>query len=73
MTDVAKMIIAFGVRLGAILGSRTTADASEPTAVRIGDRLELPVDGALIERITGTRLQLHRPTPREVGMVHDVP
>lgn len=45
------------------------ASAGEP--VEIGSRLELFIDGHLIEKLTGARQVLHHPTPREVAMVHD--
>jgi len=50
----------------------STARASGP--IDIGSRLELMVDDYLIERMSGgARLQLHRPTPRQIVMVHDKP
>jgi len=51
---------------------RLAAKPSE--AVEIGSRLELFVDGCLIEQLTGgARLTLHHPTPREVAIVFDKP
>lgn len=48
------------------------AAAGEPTA--IGSRLELFVDDALIDRMTGdVALRLNAPTAREVSIVHDAP
>ncbi len=48
-----------------------TATAAEPIA--IGSRLEPLVDDYLIDTMTGARLVLNRPTPREVAIVHDAP
>jgi hypothetical protein len=45
--------------------------AAEP--IDLGSRLELFVDDYLIETMTGVRLALHRPTRREVVIVHDAP
>ncbi len=46
--------------------------AEEP--VTIGSRLELFVDEALIDRLGGdTRLEIHKPTPREVVFTTDKP
>jgi hypothetical protein len=39
----------------------------------IGSRLELLVDGYLIEQLDGARLRLHHPTPQEVSIVFDKP
>jgi hypothetical protein len=40
----------------------------------IGSRRELFVDRALVERLAGgAELRLHRPTPRELVIVHDAP
>ena len=39
--------------------------------IDIGSRLELMVDDYLIARMEGARLRLHRPQPREVGLVLD--
>ena len=51
---------------------RAVTLANEPTD--IGDRRELFVDSALIQKIGGqARQQLHCPTPREVVMQHDEP
>ena len=48
------------------------AGAAEP--VNIGSRLELFVDDYLIEKMEGgAELILHRPTPRELAVVHDAP
>ena len=41
--------------------------------IDIGNRLELFVDDFLIERMEGVSRQLHRPTPREVALVRDIP
>ncbi len=39
--------------------------------IEIGSRLELFVDDYLIDELDGARQVLHRPTPREVAIVHD--
>ncbi len=41
--------------------------------IEIGSRLELMVDDYLVEKFDGARLEMHRPTPREVAIVHDEP
>ncbi|MBN1294499.1 MAG: hypothetical protein JXB48_21860, partial [Candidatus Latescibacteria bacterium] len=49
------------------------AYANEPP-VFIGSRSELMVDNYLIEKMDDTLdLRLHKPTPREIVMVHDAP
>lgn len=45
--------------------------ADEP--IQIGSRLELFADGFLVHSMTGASLELHRPVPREVAIVHDTP
>ena len=47
--------------------------ASQNEAIDIGSRLELLIDERLVHRMTGARLTLHRPTPREVAIVHNEP
>ncbi|MCK5806204.1 MAG: hypothetical protein KAI66_25455, partial [Lentisphaeria bacterium] len=56
-------------RLYAILVIACAVNAA-PT-IDIGTHRELFVDDFLIERMEGVRLQLHRPVPREVAVVHD--
>ena len=47
---------------------------SQPSPVDVGSHLELSADEFLIEEIKGeARLQLQRPTPREVVLVTDRP
>ena len=41
--------------------------------IDIGSRRELFVDEHLIDRMEGAELELHRPMPREVAIVHDAP
>ncbi len=53
--------------------SASRADAAPPVPIDVGSRLELFVDGLLIDKLNGTRLQLHRPTPREVAFTFDAP
>ena len=43
------------------------------TPIDIGSRLELLVDGYLIDRMNGASLMLHSPTPQEVSVVFDRP
>ena len=51
-----------------------TSVRSQPVPVNVGSRLELLADKFLIEKIKGeARLQLQRPTPREVVLVTDRP
>lgn len=52
-----------------VIAGATVATASDP--INMGTRRELFVDEFLIERMDGARLQLHRPVPREVAVVHD--
>ncbi len=46
---------------------------TDATPIDLGSRLEPMVDDFLIERMTGARLRLHHPQPREVGLVLDRP
>ncbi len=67
MTTIRSLFLApFGVCL---LLSMVVAE--EP--IRIGSRRELMVDRHLIDKMTGVRLVLHHPTPREIVLVHDKP
>ncbi len=43
------------------------------TPIDIGSRLELFVDGYLIDRMHGASLMLHSPSPQEVSLVFDQP
>ena len=47
--------------------------ASDPEVIDVGARRELFVDRYLIESMDGAELRLHRPTPREIAIVHDQP
>lgn len=42
-------------------------------AIDIGSNLEPFIDDFLIQKLSRSRLVLHRPTPREVAIVHDEP
>ena len=55
--------------------SPTTRDsaATQPAARNIGSGLQLFVDDYLIEEMTGARLKLHNPMPREVVFPFDAP
>ena len=62
-------------RLSLIFGVCVWAAApcwsAEPT--NIGSRLELFVDDALIERLSGAEQRLHQPVPANVALVFDKP
>ena len=49
------------------------SDIPADDSVRIGSRRELFVDDALVASLENARRILHRPTPREVVLVHDEP
>ena len=52
----------------------TNLKSKSDDVVNIGSRLELMVDGALIESMTGgAELRLHRPVEREVVFICDQP
>ena len=54
--------------------TRAARDGSqEATVLEIGSRLELFVDHYLIDRLAGSELKLHSPTPREVALPFDKP
>ena len=65
----------FCSRLLATLGLMALATGVASSAVTdIGDRRELFVDDALIERVGGeAELRLHHPVPREIAIEHDAP
>ena len=46
---------------------------SADESLDLGLRRELFVDDYLIEHLDGAEQQLHRPTPREIAIVHDAP
>jgi hypothetical protein len=48
-----------------------TAPGTGP--INIGSRLELFVDDFLIDKLNGAKLQLNRPTPKDVAMTFDAP
>lgn len=47
--------------------------AQESGVIALGPRLELFVDSFLVEKLEGTRLMLHPPTPAETVLVFDKP
>ena len=47
------------------------AAAQDNSIMEIGSKRELFVDGYLIEKSSGVRLQLHHPMPKEIVMHHD--
>ena len=55
------------------LSSAMGAAAEEAAVLEVGSRLELFVDGYLIDSLQGTRLKLHIPIPREVAIQFDAP
>ena len=57
------LILGFGCMVG--------ASAGEP--LDLGLRRELFVDDYLVEKLDGAEQRLHRPTPREIAIVHDAP
>ncbi len=50
-----------------------TSSCAADSAINIGSRLEIFVDDLLIEQITGAKLMMHQPQPREVVIVCDAP
>ncbi len=60
-----------GLAVVVLLVAAATSQAAKP--IDIGSRLELMVDNYLIENTSGLRLVLHKPTKREVAVVHDAP
>lgn len=65
MTRVASTLLVLLLIVGSV-------HAEDPIA--IGSRLELFVDDALVERLTGqAELRLHHPVPREIVLKHDAP
>ena len=65
------MITRVLILLTAVVMVCSVAAAVEP--IDIGSRLELLVDGHLIDSMTGVSLRLDKPTPREVAIVFDAP
>jgi hypothetical protein len=54
------------------LSSLSVCHAIEP--IEVGSRLQLMVDDHLVDKLSGKAdLQLHRPIPRQVAIVHDEP
>ena len=64
---------AFAALSVAVILSIDTASSSAVEPIDIGSRRELFVDHHLIERLDGVRLELHRPTRREVVFRSDAP
>ena len=58
---------------GSILLIFSGFQESNPDPVHIGSWRELFVDDYLIDKLNGTELQLHHPTPQEVCLVTDEP
>ncbi len=66
------MPVRLDLALAMVLAIVALAQAAEPIA--IGSRLELMVDGHLIERVSGAaQLRLQTPVPREICLVLDAP
>jgi hypothetical protein len=56
-----------------VISASATLSAQDVEAINIGSRRELFVDRHLIEKLDGTRLELHHPQPREVAIKFDKP
>ncbi len=68
------MTIRIQLTLLACLGLMLPSIGLASGPIDIGSRLELMVDDHLIAELGGNaELRLHRPTPREVAIVHDAP
>ncbi len=62
------------ITLCVLIGTAAPSLAADPSApVDIGSRRELFVDRHLVESLDGVRLQLQRPQPQEIAIVHDEP
>ena len=58
---------------GAPLSIRSARAADQDRPIDIGSRRELFADDFLITRLTGAKLRLHQPQPRDVAIVCDEP
>jgi hypothetical protein len=56
-----------------VLALRAVIAAAEPSAIGIGSRRELFLDGYLIDKAGSLEFRLHPPVPREIVLVHDAP
>ncbi len=70
----ARLAAAFLVGCAALaMAFADAASAAAAGPIDIGSRLELFVDNFLIDKLTGARLRLNRPTPKEVAITFDAP
>ena len=63
------ILAAAGIILASAIGPVVSADE----VIDLGSRRELFVDDYLIDKIDGAELILHKPTPREMVILHDEP
>jgi hypothetical protein len=72
--DVLKEATMLGLAAGAATfpaPAKAGDDARQP--VDVGSRRELFIDDYLIDSLQGAEQRLHRPSPREIAIVHDAP
>ena len=64
-----KALLVFSLLLSVAAASANPPETTEP--LDIGSKRELFVDTHLIEGMSGLRLKLHTPVPKEIVMHHD--
>jgi len=68
-----KVILILALSAATSIVGSMPAQSQTPEPLQLESRLELFVDGALIDRFTGTELRLHPPTEGETVLVFDKP
>lgn len=72
-TGTPSLALALGMALALSIPALAQQAQLSEAAVDIGRRLELFVDGWLIDTMKGATLELHHPTPREAVITFDEP
>ncbi len=61
------------IAANALLSNSWIQADDNPTSINLANRRELFVDHFLIDSLDGAEQRLHRPTPKEVAIIHDQP
>ena len=70
---LTRQLLFASIVLGTVASVGTILADDTPAPIDLTNRRELLVDHFLIDTLDGAQQRLHRPTPKEVAIVHDQP